>query len=61
MLDTETWDKLYCSPIVDAANSKRLRRAFWLPGKWWGANGGLNWGDYCLLGSRKLVNERGPQ
>lgn len=60
-LDGEAWDRLYCSPILDAHHSQRLQRAFWLPGQWWGANGRLNWGEYCLLGNRALVNERSAQ
>lgn len=44
VLDTATWDKAYCEPYLDAAHSKSLARAFWVPG-----SQGLVWGEYCLL------------
>lgn len=42
--DTETWEIKTCSPFIDAQNSHRLSRAFWVPG-----NPGIEWGNYCLL------------
>ncbi|CAO3593897.1 unnamed protein product [Absidia cylindrospora] len=44
VLDTTTWERLYCEPYLDAAHSKSLARAFWVPG-----SQGLAWGEYCLL------------
>ncbi|KAI8367633.1 Alg9-like mannosyltransferase family-domain-containing protein [Radiomyces spectabilis] len=45
--DTKTWEILDCQPFLDAENSKRLSRAFWVPGA-----KGLAWGEYCLLKRR---------
>lgn len=42
--DTTHWQVMRCEPFLDAANSNRLSRAFWVPG-----NPGLAWGDYCVL------------
>ncbi|KAI8333319.1 Alg9-like mannosyltransferase family-domain-containing protein [Chlamydoabsidia padenii] len=44
VMDTDTWVKVYCEPYLDAAHSKSLARAFWVPG-----SQGLAWGEYCLL------------
>lgn len=45
--DTDTWEILSCSPFIDAQNSQRLSRAFWVPG-----NPGIEWGNYCMLKRR---------
>ncbi|KAG1077041.1 hypothetical protein G6F42_025112 [Rhizopus arrhizus] len=42
--DTEHWEVMDCFPFLDADNSNRLSRAFWVPG-----SPGLEWGDYCML------------
>lgn len=42
--DTKNWQVMECSPFLDAENSNRYLRAFWIPG-----SPGLEWGDYCLL------------
>lgn len=59
VLDMAHWDRLFCAPDLDGPNSGRLQRAFWLPGEWWASK--LNWGEYCLLGNKALVNERSAQ
>lgn len=45
--DTENWEVLTCYPYLDAENSNRLSRAFWVPGA-----PGLQWGDYCMMKRR---------
>lgn len=42
--DTKNWEIMDCHPYLDAENSHRLLRAFWIPG-----NAGLQWGEYCML------------
>ncbi|CAO3634479.1 unnamed protein product [Mucor hiemalis] len=42
--DTKNWEIMDCYPYLDAENSHRLLRAFWIPG-----NLGLQWGEYCML------------
>ncbi|OBZ88717.1 Alpha-1,2-mannosyltransferase alg9 [Choanephora cucurbitarum] len=42
--DTDHWQILECQSFIDAENSHRLLRAFWLPG-----SPGTAWGEYCLL------------
>ncbi|KAF7303187.1 Mannosyltransferase [Mycena kentingensis (nom. inval.)] len=52
--DAKTWDRVYCTPFLDAAHSNLLTRTLWLPGDAWQR---LNeYGDYCLLRNRKLVS-----
>ncbi|RUS34300.1 Alg9-like mannosyltransferase family-domain-containing protein [Jimgerdemannia flammicorona] len=46
-LDADTWERLACRPFLDAENSNRWSRAFWVPG----ARGKV-WGEYCLLGRK---------
>lgn len=45
--DTKNWEIMSCHPYLDAENSNRLSRAFWVPGA-----PGLQWGDYCMLKRR---------
>ncbi|KAI8099158.1 Alg9-like mannosyltransferase family-domain-containing protein [Halteromyces radiatus] len=40
----KAWDRVFCEPYLDAAHSRQLARAFWVPG-----SQGLQWGEYCLL------------
>ncbi|CAO3665119.1 unnamed protein product [Rhizopus microsporus] len=42
--DTAHWEVMTCHPFIDAQNSHRLSRAFWVPG-----SPGLAWGNYCML------------
>ncbi|KAG2171665.1 hypothetical protein INT43_008045 [Umbelopsis isabellina] len=42
--DSKHWEVIACKPFLDAANSHRLSRAFWIPGV-----KRLQWGEYCLL------------
>ncbi|BGP14638.1 hypothetical protein JCM10213_001651 [Rhodosporidiobolus nylandii] len=53
--DSATWDKVYCHPFLDAANSPRLNRAFNLPLPGWQRKN--SWGEYCLLRRNGLVEE----
>jgi len=51
--DTETWERVFCTPFLDASHSNLLTRTLWLPGQAWQS---LNeFGDYCLLKNRDLV------
>ncbi|KAI7894344.1 Alg9-like mannosyltransferase family-domain-containing protein [Mucor mucedo] len=45
--DTEHWQVLSCYPYLDAQNSHRLSRAFWVPG-----SPQLQWGEYCMMKRR---------
>ncbi|KAJ2963923.1 hypothetical protein NQZ79_g1157 [Umbelopsis isabellina] len=45
--DTKHWEAIACKPFLDAANSHRLSRAFWVPGA-----KRLQWGEYCLLAKK---------
>ncbi|TPX60331.1 hypothetical protein PhCBS80983_g01858 [Powellomyces hirtus] len=47
-LDTRTWAKHYCTPFLDAPQSARVTRAFYVPGMDRG-NTFNRWGEYCLL------------
>ncbi|KAI7907627.1 Alg9-like mannosyltransferase family-domain-containing protein [Cokeromyces recurvatus] len=47
--DDKHWETMYCYSFIDAENSNRLLRAFWLPG-----NPGVAWGDYCMLKRKNL-------
>ncbi|KAI9272239.1 Alg9-like mannosyltransferase family-domain-containing protein [Helicostylum pulchrum] len=47
-INSDKWEVMACYPYLDAENSNRLSRAFWIPG-----SPGLQWGDYCML-KRKL-------
>jgi alpha-1,2-mannosyltransferase len=42
--DTDYWNVLKCVRFLDAENSAKLSRAFWIPGV-----KRLQWGEYCLL------------
>ncbi|KAI8579539.1 hypothetical protein K450DRAFT_271849 [Umbelopsis ramanniana AG] len=42
--DTDHWNVLKCVRFLDAENSAKLSRAFWIPGV-----KRLQWGEYCLL------------
>ncbi|KAK7063943.1 mannosyltransferase [Favolaschia claudopus] len=55
-LDTKSWDRVYCTPFLDARHSNLLTRTLWLPGEAWQS---LNeFGDYCLLKNKDLVNRK---
>lgn len=45
--DSKHWEVIVCKPFLDAANSHRLSRAFWVPGV-----KRLQWGEYCLLAKK---------
>ncbi|KAI9270859.1 Alg9-like mannosyltransferase family-domain-containing protein [Sporodiniella umbellata] len=49
-IDKEQWEVMACYPFLDAANSNRLSRAFWVPG-----SPGLAWNDYCMLKNSKRI------
>lgn len=52
----QLWDRVYCRPFLDAANSPTISRILWLPGKaWWEKN---EYGDYCLLRNKQRAETR---
>lgn len=54
--DEKAWDRVYCTPFLDAAHSNLLMRTLWIPGDAWQR---LNaFGDYCLLRNRKLFTQK---
>ncbi|KAJ7459090.1 glycosyltransferase family 22 protein [Mycena galericulata] len=54
--DAKTWERVYCTPFLDASHSSLLTRTLWLPGQAWQS---LNeFGDYCLLKNRDLVAKK---
>lgn len=55
-VQSETWERTYCAPFLDARHSPLLTRTLWLPGSiWQDAN---SYGDYCLLKHKKNVAEK---
>ncbi|GAA5855449.1 hypothetical protein JCM8547_007834 [Rhodosporidiobolus lusitaniae] len=53
--DEDNWEKVYCHPFLDAANSPRLNRVLNLPLPGWQDKN--SWGEYCLLRRVGLVQE----
>ncbi|KAJ7269399.1 glycosyltransferase family 22 protein [Mycena haematopus] len=50
------WERVYCTPFLDASHSNLLTRTLWLPGEAWQS---LNeFGDYCLLKNKALVAKK---
>ncbi|KAJ7847854.1 glycosyltransferase family 22 protein [Mycena leptocephala] len=46
-VDAKKWERIFCTPFLDAKHSNLLTRTLWLPGEAWQS---LNeFGDYCLL------------
>ncbi|KAJ6469635.1 glycosyltransferase family 22 protein [Mycena vitilis] len=55
-VDEKKWERVYCTPFLDARHSNLLTRTLWLPGEAWQS---LNeFGDYCLLRNRDLVAKK---
>ncbi|KAJ6575449.1 glycosyltransferase family 22 protein [Mycena capillaripes] len=55
-VDAKKWDRVYCTPFLDASHSNLLTRTLWLPGEAWQS---LNeFGDYCLLRNGNLVAKK---
>ncbi|KAF8215850.1 glycosyltransferase family 22 protein [Mycena galopus ATCC 62051] len=54
--DAKKWERVFCTPFLDAAHSNLLTRTLWLPGEAWQS---LNeFGDYCLLKNKDLVAKK---
>ncbi|KII93600.1 glycosyltransferase family 22 protein [Plicaturopsis crispa FD-325 SS-3] len=52
-VDEDTWERVLCTPFLDARHSSMLTRILWMPGEKWQS---LNeFGDYCLLKNRASV------
>lgn len=52
-LDDKTWEHLLCAPFLDTEHSRSPFKSFYLPGNWYGDNGRLGWGEFCLLGRKE--------
>ncbi|GAA5936586.1 hypothetical protein JCM3775_000138 [Rhodotorula graminis] len=52
---SDEWMRVSCHPFLDAENSPRLQRAINLPLPGWSKS--LQWGDYCLLRRKGLLEE----
>jgi alpha-1,2-mannosyltransferase len=48
--DVENWDRLFCTPFLDASLTPWWARVIYLPGK--KAEEARVWGEYCLLRNR---------
>jgi alpha-1,2-mannosyltransferase len=46
-IDTNTRDRVYCTPFLDARHSSLLTRTLYLRSEWWQEQN--SFGDYCLL------------
>ncbi|KAG6837656.1 hypothetical protein H0H93_004932 [Arthromyces matolae] len=55
-VDSQTWDRVFCRPFIDARHSRLLTRAFWAPGEVWQKEN--EFGDYCLLKNRGRVTQK---
>ncbi|KAJ7040287.1 glycosyltransferase family 22 protein [Mycena alexandri] len=56
-VDATKWERVFCTPFLDARHSNLLTRTLWLPGQAWQS---LNeFGDYCLLKNRDLGCKEG--
>ncbi|KAJ6609372.1 glycosyltransferase family 22 protein [Mycena sp. CBHHK59/15] len=56
MADEKKWERVSCTPFLDARHSNLLTRTLWIPGEAWQS---LNaFGDYCLLKNRALVAKK---
>ncbi|KAJ7361402.1 glycosyltransferase family 22 protein [Mycena albidolilacea] len=54
--EAKKWERVYCTPFLDARHSNLLTRTLWLPGEAWQT---LNeFGDYCLLKNKDLVAKK---
>ncbi|EKM84086.1 hypothetical protein AGABI1DRAFT_67279 [Agaricus bisporus var. burnettii JB137-S8] len=51
-----TWERTLCRPFLDARYSSLLTRVLWLPGELWQAEN--EFGDYCLLKNKALVQAK---
>jgi alpha-1,2-mannosyltransferase len=54
--ESEIWERTICDPFLDAKHSSLLTRVLWLPGEAWQAQN--EFGDYCLLKNKALVNSK---
>ena len=52
-VQTDTWERAFCQPFLDASHSFILTRMFWLPGETWQSRN--EFGDYCLLRNKDRV------
>ncbi|KAJ7170207.1 glycosyltransferase family 22 protein [Mycena filopes] len=55
-VEATKWERVFCTPFLDARHSNLLTRTLWLPGQTWQS---LNeFGDYCLLKNRDSVAKK---
>lgn len=52
-VDTDTWDRAFCVPFLDARHSSLLTRTLYFPLESWEAKN--SYGDYCLLRNKRLI------
>jgi alpha-1,2-mannosyltransferase len=50
------WAPAACSPFLNAAKSRTLTRALWLPGARWQV--GNEWGQWCVMGSTSRLAKK---
>lgn len=50
-VDSATWDRVFCTPFLDARHSSMLTRALWMPGERWQQTN--SFGEFCLLRHRE--------
>ncbi|GJE87696.1 glycosyltransferase family 22 protein [Phanerochaete sordida] len=55
-IDSDTWERVYCTSFLDARHSSLLTRALWMPGQRWAAMN--EYGDYCLLRHRANMERK---
>ncbi|PFH52224.1 glycosyltransferase family 22 protein [Amanita thiersii Skay4041] len=53
LLDESTWQRVFCSPFLDASHSRLLTRILWMPGSAWQDQN--EFGEYCLLRNKKTM------
>ncbi|KAF8078928.1 glycosyltransferase family 22 protein [Lyophyllum atratum] len=56
VIDENRWERVFCTPFIDARHSRLLTRAFWVPGETWQSNNAF--GEYCLLKNKPLVDKK---
>lgn len=55
-VNSDVWDRVFCTPFLDAAHSSLLTRTLWLPTSSWSEKN--SFGDYCLLRDKRKAFKR---
>lgn len=55
-VDSSTWDRVVCTPFLDARHSSLLTRTVWLPIPLWSQRN--SFGEYCLLRHKRRAAKR---